>query len=340
MIKHIVAALLTVACVNAAAADAVSLLMPSPVGLILAVRSYVKDQQKIHYVRVESQAKDFDQARRQAFRLASEQVAGTVVLSESELKNSQLTRNEIITYSSGVVDRYQIVNRVDSNNSVRLVVDVWIVENAMAQRLLAKSATERGISGTDLSARADSILDRSRQGDDIFGAVLRDFPQRSFATKTQRPRIYSDAYRNTVIAVDWEVQWDHRYFDAFHEAAKQTGRRPCVVWGCSTTQQFYIQGWAFDSVQKLTAITQHIESVRPTVMTELQDLHRNPVARTCQPLADMNLFVVTGNSHIALNPRHTERGQTTLNLKQNITAMSTVENVRVEVVARSQCRAI
>ena len=124
--KRILVALLAAMSINAVAIDPASILMPSPFSIILAYNSYVKDQKKVYYIRVQSQAQDFEQAKKQAFRLASEQVAGTVVLSESELRNSRLTRDEIITYSSGIVDEYKIINRVDGPNFVKLTVDIWI----------------------------------------------------------------------------------------------------------------------------------------------------------------------------------------------------------------------
>ena len=151
--KKLLVTLLAALSINALALDATTLITPSPLGVVLAFNTYFKDKKKVYYIRVESQAQDFEGAKKQAFRLASEQVAGTVVLSESELRNSNLTRNEIITYSSGLIDEYKIVDRVDMPGAVKLTMDVWITESVMAQRLLAKSATEKGIDGLDLSAR-------------------------------------------------------------------------------------------------------------------------------------------------------------------------------------------
>lgn len=172
--KQLVVSLLAAVCFNVLAVDAGTLLRPSPLGVVIAFNTYFKDKKKVYYIRVESQARDFESAKKQAFRLASEQVAGTVVLSESELRNSNLTRDEIITYSSGLIDEYKIVDRFDSGNSVKLTMDVWITESVMAQRLLAKSATNKGVDGSALSTRAESILTERSQGDQIiWGSVAR-----------------------------------------------------------------------------------------------------------------------------------------------------------------------
>lgn len=338
--KKLAVGLLAALCINALALDAATLITPSPLGVVIAIRTYFKDQKKVYYIRVESQARDFEQAKKQAFRLASEQVAGTVVLSESELRNSNLTRDEVITYSSGLIDEYKIVDRFDSANSVKLTMDVWIAESVMAQRLLAKSATERGVDGSNLSVRAESILDERQRGDNIFRAVLNDFPRRAFVVKTTPPVIQMDPYRNTNITVHWELSWDNRYFDAFYDAAKQTGRKPCVLWGCSSGQKFFIQGWEFDDVQKLLMARDRIQGSGATVMVELQDINGRPVARTCNNLGNMHPLFILGNSHIALNNKDSIRGQAVLFLGQNTAVMGSLENIRVEVVTGLQCRTL
>lgn len=338
--KKLLVCVLAALSFNAHAVDATTLITPSPLGVIIAVNSYFKDQKKVYYIRVESQARDFEQAKKQAFRLASEQVAGTVVLSESELRNSKLTRDEVITYSSGLIDEYKIIAREDRGDSVKLVMDVWITESVMAQRLLAKSATERGVNGADLSVRTESILEERQRGDAIIRAILNDFPRRAFLIKSTRPLIQMDPYRNTTISVQWEMNWDNRYFDAFYDAARQTGRKPCVLWGCPEGQKFFIQGWEFDDIQKLLMIRNHIQGTGATVMVELQDLTGRPVSRTCDNLGNLHPLFIVGQSHVALNNKNSMRGQSVLYIGQNTAKMSSLENVRVEVVTASQCRAL
>lgn len=338
--KKVLIGLLSVLAINAVALDATSLITPSPMGVIIAVRSYLKDQKKVYYIRVESQARDFETAKKQAFRLASEQVAGTVVLSESEARNGHLTRDETVTYSSGLIDEYKIIARQDAPEYVKLTVDVWIAESVMAQRLLAKSASEQRINGPDLSTRAESILEEGSRGDAVLRAVLRDFPQRAFVVKTTAPQIQMDHYRNTRIVIPWELTWDRRYFDAFADAAKQTGRKPCVLWGCSAGQKFFIQGWEFDDATKLLIARDHIHGSNATVMAEIRDARGRTVSRSCSNLGNLHPLFVVGHSHIALNVKDSIRGQSVVNAGQNTNVMASLENVRVEVVTNLQCRAV
>jgi len=332
--KRLAATLLVALSFNALAVDAAALLTPSPLGVVIAVKSYLKDQKKVFYIRVESQARDFEQAKKQAFRLASEQVAGTVVLSESELRNSKLTRDEIITYSSGLIDEYKIVDRYDSGNSVKLTMDVWIVESVMAQRLLAKSATEKGLDGPALGTRAESILDERSRGDDIFRAILRDFPKRAFSVKMETPDVFMDANRNTQVSIPISIKWDQRYVDAFNDAAEKTGNKICRF-GCADLR-YFIQDREFYDVQKLVAIDNHFKSTAPTVMVEVQNIYGQPVKRVCY-LHNVEFYSYYGNS-LRLTQGSAHRFRASVNLGQDVAGMAKTDNILVEVVTGSQCR--
>lgn len=337
--KRVLVTLLAALSISAQAVNPAGWVTPSPLGMIIAMNSYIKDQKRVYYIRVESQAADFEQAKKQAFRLASEQVAGTVVLSESELRNSNLTRDEIITYSSGLIDEYKIVNRIDGPGYVKLTTDVWIVESVMAQRLLAKSVTEKGLRGQDLSTRAGSILEERTRGDNVFQAIMSDFPKRAFSVKADTPYVYMDAYRNTQVTVPITIRWDERFVNAFEDAAVKTGNKTCRL-GCADLR-YFIQGREFYDVQKLELVNNHIRNTNSTVMVELQSVYGQPVKRMCYlfDLQSADFYTYYGNQ-LNLNPGRVNRFQANLTLGQDVAGMATLENIRVEVVPNSQCQSM
>ena len=338
--KQLIASVLLALSVGAGAQN---WLVPNPISIILASQTYFdQERKKVYYIRVESQAPTFEQAKQQAFRLASEQVAGTVVLSESELRNSRLTRDEVITYSSGIVDKYKIVDRVDGSNFVKLTVDIWIAESAMAQRVLAKSATEQGIDGAALGTRVASISEERHRGDAIFRAIVNDIPRRSFKVKTGVPVIRMDSARDTWAIVDWEVEWDDRFFQAFYEAARETGRQPCT-WRCPEHRVYYIQGFEFDDVQKLEIVVERFRTLELNMMFSVLDINGRTVLKSCEYLStshDSPLYPMLSAGMGRLNLMNSSiHRQTQLKLGQNWTAMTKISEIRAEVVSKLQCRA-
>lgn len=343
--KRLIVVLLTALSVNALAIDAVGLITPSPLGAVIAYNSYMKDRKKVYYVRVQSQARDFEQAKKQAFRLASEQVAGTVVLSESELRNSNLTRDEIITYSSGLIDEYKIVDRFDGSNFVKLTMDVWITESVMAQRLLAKSATERGVDGSALSTRVESVLDEGQRGDAVIRAIMRDYPLRAFRVKfTGNPDIQINHKRDTVIGVEFDVAWDEKFVNALNEAATSTGVKACTkLWGCPNSPRYWLMDGGFYDATKLDIVDRHIVESYTRILVELQDVNGQTIKRDCYPLNMREFYYRSTDGRfegVHFNAKHIYRARALIDLGQNIKAMSTSQNIRVEIVSNSQCRPV
>lgn len=344
--KKLILALLVSVCINTPAMDVTTLITPSPLGIVIAINSYIKDQKKVYYIRVESQARDFELAKKQAFRLASEQVVGTVVLSESELRNSQLTRDEIVTYSSGLIDQYKIVDRLDGPDFVKLTVDVWIVESQMAQRLLAKSATERSINGDALGTRVDSIMEERQRGQAIIETILKDYPRRAFRVKMTTSGANMDISGNSFVLVKWEVSWDERFVNAFHEAAQHTGNKPCV-WRCPEGPQFWLNGfWSLDP-SKLNLVVSTVKNTEATMRVELLDIHGNIITQQCQRLAVLRqqwgspypntAMVSEYPTQVNLGGKHVLTGQMQFVLGKNTQIISNLGEFRAEVVPRSQC---
>lgn len=336
--KSWMAGLLLCVSVTAGAVDAVKLLTPSPLGVILALKTYFRDHNKVYYIRVEATASNFEKAKQQAFRLASEQVAGTVVLSESELRNSSLDRNEIITYSSGLIDEYRVVSRSDAPSGVNVVIDIWITESVMAQRLLARSATEKGIDGSALAVRTAGIQEEQQRGDAVFAAILRDFPRRAFSVKMSKHSIVMDPNRNLVLYADVELNWDRRYIAAFYDAAQRTGRKPCV-WRCPPGARFYIQGWEFDDIQKLLLIDQTIGKANMYIQMDIVGIRGNTLRQQCVEigsLSSISMYGFGGNQLSLWEKPYRARVHAPLNSDPAL--LNQISNVRIEVVNGSQCR--
>ena len=66
---------------------------------------------KVYYVQVEGQGSTFEDAKQQAFKIAVERAVGSLVLNETEVANQDVVRNDVIMYSSGMVEKYVIKNQ-------------------------------------------------------------------------------------------------------------------------------------------------------------------------------------------------------------------------------------
>ena len=89
-----------------------AMFMPSPAGVILSVGQWIYNgTEKIYYIEVMGEGRSPEEARNNGFRLAVEQAVGTIVASESEVNNTRLVRDEIISYASGYIFKYEIIKQ-------------------------------------------------------------------------------------------------------------------------------------------------------------------------------------------------------------------------------------
>lgn len=162
------------------------------------------------------------QARDDGFRLAVDQAVGSVIATQTETQNQRLIRNEIVNYSSGFVDRFEIIDQQLVGNRYRVRMRVWVGENRIAHRLLARSYSSEQLPGAQLSAQAASIVNERTRGDQLVLAVLADFPARSFDIDIEPIQFGVNSYRQSVAEVPITVQWNKKFLSALYETLNRT----------------------------------------------------------------------------------------------------------------------
>ena len=163
-----------------------------------------------------------EQARNDGFRLAVDRAVGSVIATQTETQNQRLVRNEIVNYSSGFVDRFDIVDQQLVGNRYRVSMRVWVGENRIAHRLLARSYDSQQVPGAQLSAQSSSIVNERSRGDQLVLAVLADFPARSFDIDIDPIQFNVNVYRQSVAEIPITIQWNKKFLSALHETLNRT----------------------------------------------------------------------------------------------------------------------
>lgn len=195
-------------------------------GLIISAAQLVSNQVPVYYVKVQATGPDAEQARQHAFRLAVEKAVGTVVLSESEMYNSRVTRNEIINYSSGFVDKFNILEQKQVGNSVQLTVEVWVASSAIANRLLNSSSTAGTVNGSRIAVQISSLQDQRQQTDKLLDTFFRDYPTRAFDIVLQPVKVGFYSNRQGYLTVPFMMRWNPQYIDSLTELVKTVNQFP------------------------------------------------------------------------------------------------------------------
>lgn len=201
-------------------------LIPSPwsVGITLA-QWLSKENRKIFYVEVTAEGADLEQARQSAFRMAVERAVGTVVSAESESHNARLRRDEIITYASGYVDNYELVQSQTLNNRTQVRMKVWVSHNKLANRLLNESRSAGQVEGGRIAEQIRSLQHERQSGDQLLLSVLKDFPRRSFDVEMLPTRVTVDRDRTPWLAVRFNLKWNKDYVDSLATAIRSINQK-------------------------------------------------------------------------------------------------------------------
>lgn len=170
------------------------------------------------YIRVTGEATTIEQAKENAFRTAVQQRAGSIVLSEREARMSSLTKDNISVFSAGYINDFKIIDINQTGSTIRITMDVLVVESKLLNQVLTTGRTEQGIDGNRAGIAVSTYLEQKQKGDQMLDMVLNTYPQNAF-TIQQKPFVISiDSYRNTVLQVPYTIQWNKDYIYALNEA--------------------------------------------------------------------------------------------------------------------------
>ena len=198
-----------------------SLVSPNPLTIALSVGKWlIKDSQKVYFVQIESTAATAAQAREEGFRLAVRQAVGTLIVAETEVKNQQLVRNDIIQYSSGYIQDFKIISESQVGSMTRVVMDVWVSDSKIADRLLNVSKADGTIDGEKSAAQFRSNLNQIQSGDKLLQLVLNDFPAKAFDIKVGKS-IVTMPSRGIQIQIPVNISWNKEYISSLTEVLEK-----------------------------------------------------------------------------------------------------------------------
>ena len=281
---------------------------------------------KQDYVQVDvvSEGVTLEQARLEGFRTAVNQAVGSVVATQTQTQNQRLTRDEIINYSSGFVDRFEILEQQNYGNQVRIKMRVWVAESRLAHRLLGQSYDSQQVPGGRIGAQVESMLEERHQGDRLIETVMQDYPHRAFDVKVGKSRVKFDDYRRVSIITDVTIRWDTRFTDAVRDTLRRTQDPAKHAW-------VYQQAVIRDPVIQLAAVDSHGKI-----------LHKQCKAFTISPdntgfHVPTRYLLMWHKNAVFFDTGYRVGGDLILDFGQNTQLLKQVDQIQVKILSQKDC---
>ena len=173
---------------------------------------------KVYYIQVEVTAPNFDQAKDSAFKLAIQEALGTFLVTEKVVKFDEIIRDEIVMYSGGYIQDFKIIKENKNSLSTTLLVDVWVSESKIANRLLNTSVNKGELDGGKLSAQLSTIVKDKDDAFKLLQIILNDFPSRAFEIDVDRTNFRISGKKNSTVEIPIEIRWSQKYLESLKEA--------------------------------------------------------------------------------------------------------------------------
>jgi hypothetical protein len=221
------ASVLGLLCSAPAHSDISSILVPSPVTIALSIGKWIYDaktDEQVYYIQVSATAHSEEEARKQAFRYAVDQAIGSLLVSETKIKNQNIESHDVINYSSGYIHDFKYISKDQNENGTELVIDVWVKRSKIAERIALDSRTESQIQGGRIGEAFRSLEKESKTGDKLLQLVLNDYPHKAYQSNiTNLEFVYQD--RKPVLLITFDVFWNQEYANSLEEVMQNIGSK-------------------------------------------------------------------------------------------------------------------
>jgi hypothetical protein len=327
-------------------------IMPSPLGIVLTVGKWIYDsstKKQVYYIEVAGQGSNPTEARDNGFRLAVEQAIGSLISSETEVQNGRIVRDEIISYASGFVDRFEITETRATGTGTLVFMRVWVKRSDLSDRLLNRSEKSGEVDGARASVQLQTLNQERATGDRLLQQVLNDFPRRAFDIE-MKPTDINRQNRSAVVELNFQLGWNQDYLRSLWTALEATSQsRGRAVSTISVGSGGWFRGFGgqaqFDDHHKWALLVDKMVGSRPAVLVTMRGAHRNVLFSSCylyQELDHMPDYVVNENRFVRYGQNFAQvmggyRLQGRIQIPINPAVLGQIATVDMDIVARNSC---
>lgn len=177
---------------------------------------YTEEPEKTEKVVITGIGVDIDKAKQNAIRNAVEQVIGAYVTSDTIVKNSQLLKDEILSYSGGYVKETKVISqKVEGDGLFSIQIEALVVSSKLRRKLENLNIATKKVEGESLFGEAFSKVVEQKSSGELLAKTLSKYPQASYLIEVGKPEIEStDSNSNRAkVSIPLVIKWDKVFLE-------------------------------------------------------------------------------------------------------------------------------
>ena len=256
-----------------------------------------------------------------------------------------------------MIEKYEIKNQSTAGSQVSLVMEVWVSDSRIADRLTIVGKADGVIAGDQIAVTERSHVNEKISGDRVIIAVANDFPKRAFEIEVKNTQTLRQG-RDPQILVNVQLKWSKDYINSLIDALKITSsgtpgffsnyasviavKRPGVF------SDFYKAG--FDDKEKEDILQNRFIDYEPVVqITALGTLSSDVLIRNCygvdRLIGDMIETTQYGGKSLNIRGDRSFNLELAINNKYNnrdifFNKIDQIRRFEVKMVPERECRII
>lgn len=165
----------------------------------------------------EGTGKDEKEAKKAAFRDAVSKVVGTLIDSETLIKNDEIISERILEYSGGFIKSYEVLKTETTDGGlVRIRIRATVERLQIATKLRDAKVTTKEVKGADLLAERMTKEEARKNATQLVAKLFEDLPKIMLAEVVGKPRLND---LGDAVLIDVEVSVDQKKYGEFVKKA-------------------------------------------------------------------------------------------------------------------------
>lgn len=176
--------------------------------------SHAEEPDKTEKVVITGIGVDIDKAKQNAIRNAVERVIGSYVVSDTIVKNSQLLKDEILSYSGGYLKEMKIISQGKNEDGLFTVqIEAVVISTKLKRKLESLNIATKKVEGESLFGEAVSKINEQKDASSLLKETLSKFPQAAYETTFGKPEIKTiNSTKNTAeVIIPLIIKWDAKF---------------------------------------------------------------------------------------------------------------------------------